>query len=48
MIERIDTEDTLLVNTFYEESTYGKVEVMDEAIVRIVYNSMDHKSKYID
>ncbi|WP_347553160.1 Ger(x)C family spore germination protein (plasmid) [Pseudalkalibacillus hwajinpoensis] len=48
MVEQINTEETLLVNAFYEESTYGKVEVMDEATVMIVKNSMDHKSQVID
>ncbi|WP_408007786.1 Ger(x)C family spore germination protein [Pseudalkalibacillus sp. A8] len=48
MVERIGTDETLLVNTFYEESTYGRIEVMDEATVMIVDTSMDHKSQYID
>ncbi len=48
MVERIDEEETLLINAFHEESTHGKVEVMEEATVLIVGNTMDHKSRYID
>ncbi|WLD92950.1 Ger(x)C family spore germination protein [Alkalihalobacillus sp. AL-G] len=48
MVEHIETDETLLVNAFYEEGTYGKVEVMDEATVMIVGNKMDHKSQFID
>ncbi|WP_221567857.1 Ger(x)C family spore germination protein [Alkalihalobacillus sp. TS-13] len=48
MVERIETDETLLVNAFYEESTYGKVEVMDEATVMIVNNTMKHNSEIID
>ncbi|RKL66236.1 spore gernimation protein GerC [Salipaludibacillus neizhouensis] len=48
MVESINTEETLLLNAFYNESTSGKVEVMDEATLMIVSNSMDHKSQFIN
>jgi len=45
MVERINNDETLLFNAFKGESTHGQIEVMTNASVLIIGNSMDIKSK---
>jgi len=42
MIERISPDETLLFNAFNEQSTQGKIEVMNHASVLVVSNSLKH------
>jgi spore germination protein KC len=45
MVERINNDETLLFNAFKGESTHGQIEVMTNASVLIIGNSMNIKSK---
>ncbi|RJR08148.1 Ger(x)C family spore germination protein [Candidatus Parcubacteria bacterium] len=44
MVGKISSNETLLYNAFQGESTHGKIEVLKEASVIIVANSMHHES----
>ncbi|RED57240.1 Ger(x)C family spore germination protein [Cohnella lupini] len=48
MVGRISSEETLLMNAFSGESSYGKVEVMNHASVLIVSNTFRNSSKVVD
>lgn len=48
MVEQIDSNETLLFNAFNDESTQGKIEVMDAGSVLILSNTMVHESKFIN
>jgi spore germination protein KC len=47
MVDRMNTDETLLFNAFDGQSTQGKIEVMDHASVLIVSNTMSNESKLI-
>lgn len=48
MVDRISSEETLLLNAFNGQSTQGKIEVMNHSSVLIVGDSMSHESKVVN
>jgi hypothetical protein len=48
LVEEIDSDETLLYNAFKGESTQGEIEVLDEASVLILGNTMKYESKFTD
>ncbi|MGG4491271.1 Ger(x)C family spore germination protein [Metabacillus idriensis] len=48
LVEAIDSNETLLFNAFNGESTQGEIEVLNDASVLILDNSMKNKSKFKD
>ncbi|WP_407272115.1 Ger(x)C family spore germination protein [Radiobacillus sp. PE A8.2] len=48
VVETIDSNETLLFNALKEESAQGKIEVLDDASVVILGNTVDYQSKLID
>ncbi|MEX3624965.1 Ger(x)C family spore germination protein [Viridibacillus arvi] len=48
MVDHIDSEETLLFNAFNDQSTQGKISVMNNGSVLIIGNTMEHESKFIN
>ncbi|MFD2043035.1 Ger(x)C family spore germination protein [Ornithinibacillus salinisoli] len=46
VVEEINSDETLLYNALWENSTQGMIEVLDEASVMILGNSVDYDSKF--
>lgn len=46
MVEQIDSDETLLFNAFNNQSTKGKIEVMNHGSVLIVGSTIEHESKF--
>ncbi|CAG9621082.1 hypothetical protein BACCIP111883_01854 [Sutcliffiella rhizosphaerae] len=45
MVERLTEDETLLYNIFNKESSHGKIEVLNNATVMILNNSMNYNSR---
>ncbi|MGG0720507.1 Ger(x)C family spore germination protein [Robertmurraya massiliosenegalensis] len=48
MVSKIDQKETLLYNAFNGESTQGIIEVMDIATVKILNNTIRHRSRIVE
>lgn len=48
LVEVIDSDETLLYNAFKGEGTQGEIEVLDDASVLILGNTMKYESEFID